>query len=115
MRDQPELSKGAQIAAAICAANGLWTALLLCAFLIAETNCGDPATHAQACGGGLGIGVLWLLSEVLLGVPTIASGMTLFREWPETSRHPLGQTGLIGLGVVAGAFVLLLGALLLVS
>lgn len=68
------------LAAAIGLVNLVWTVSLLGIAILFEVTCADNAVNEQQCGAGLGLGILWLIGELLLFVPTAWAIHTLLER-----------------------------------
>jgi hypothetical protein len=68
------------IAAAIALVNAGWTISLLGLAIGFEATCADNLVSERQCGAGLGLGILWLIGELLLVIPTGWAIHTLV-EW----------------------------------
>lgn len=97
------LTRGAQVAAVICAANAVWSVWWLCVAALSGWGCGGSPKPGESCGDAGGILLAWYLSEWIAVAPTIVAGVVLLRRWRGASRHPLGRIGIGGLVVFAVA------------
>jgi hypothetical protein len=111
MREQPPSGTSVAFASVIAVANGLWTALVLGGAVVYGATCdGDTPPGQQACEtDALAWGLLWLVGQIVLVVPTGWATHVLI--WAEKARPSPGvRVGLLG---VAATLAIPLGLLAL--